>query len=133
MDERTAIASMTEVERRVRGAGDRWYALESLIFGACLAGLLIGQRALSQWDWRWHLGIVVVNGVAVAIHFWRRRVDRRPSRWVSGVWPATFLLMMVSVILLDAVVAPGLTLTAIAVATLPTLPGLTAVARTHVR
>jgi asparagine N-glycosylation enzyme membrane subunit Stt3 len=132
-NEQTTLASIDRVSRRVQRASDRWHAAESLIVGVCAAGLLVGHRALPQWGWRWVLGYFLVGSVALAVRLWRRRVDRSPSRWATAVWPATFVLIVVSVTLVDVVMPLRLSPLTVAVAALPTLPGLAAMVGTRFR
>jgi hypothetical protein len=132
LNERAAIETIGRVDRRVRAVNDRWHANESLIIGVCSAGLVIGRHEWPQWGWRWTVVNFVCAGVALAIHLWRRRVHRAPSRWVHAVWPTTFLLVLASGVLVDVMPA-GMSSRTIAVAILPALPGLAAMAWIRLR
>jgi hypothetical protein len=132
LDEQGAIETIGRVDRRVRAVSDRWHAGESLIIGVCSAGLVIGRHEFPQLGWRWAVVYFVCAGVALTIHLWRRRVNRAPSRWVHSVWPTTFMLVLASGVLMD-VMPSGLSFQTIAVAILPTLPGLAAIAWIRLR
>lgn len=125
LNEQDAIETIGRVDRHVRAVSDRWHAGQSLVIGVCSAGLLIGRHEWPQWGWRWTVVYFVCAGIALAVHLWRRRVHRAASRWVHAVWPTTFMLVLASGVLVD-VTPTGLSPQAIAVAILPTLPGLAA-------
>ena len=127
LNERSAIETIGRVDRRVRAVSDRWHASESLILGTCVAGMAIGRHEWPQWGWRWVAGYVACAGIALAIHRWRGRLDRAPSRWIRAVWPTTYILILASGVLMD-VIHGGLSAQTIAVAFLPTLPGIAAIA-----
>ncbi|GAA0904298.1 hypothetical protein [Virgisporangium aurantiacum] len=132
LNEQDVIETIGRVDRRVRAVSDRWHAGESLIVGVCSAGLVIGRHEWPQLGWRWTVVYFVCAGVALAIHLWRRRVHRAPSRWIHAVWPTTFMLVLASGVLVDFMPA-SLSPQTIAVAILPTLPGLAAIAWTRLR
>lgn len=132
LDEQDALETIGRVGRRVRVASDRWHVGQSLIVGVCCAGLLIVRHEWPQWGWRWTVAYVVCAGVALAVHLWRRRLHRAPARWVHAVWPTTFMLALASGALVEVMPA-GPSPQAIAVAVLPTLPGLAATAWIRLR
>ncbi len=87
-----AIETIGYVTRHVQAVSDRWHATETLLIAICLAALVVIRPEWPHSGWRWFVAYFVVAGVALAIHIWRRPVERAPSRWVQAVWSATFIL-----------------------------------------
>jgi hypothetical protein len=130
VDVQQAHTQINQIDRRVRLSSDRWHGVESLIVSLCGGGLLLSGHSRPELGWRWVAAYFVVASFALGIHLWRRRIHRAPPRWHAAVWPATFALLLAASVVLATVVAPGLSLLAVAVAAVPVLPGLTFLAWT---
>lgn len=130
VDEQRAYAQITEMDRRIRARSDRWHAAYWLIIGLCASGLLLAQHSWPEFGWRWTAAYFLIGSVVLGMHLWRRSVHRTPPRWHAAVWPITWILLLAAAAVLDLVMAPGLSLPALAVAATPTLPGLAAMAWT---